>query len=64
MRFSFTVPGEPQGKARARTWFDPRVGKAVSKTPEDTVAMIPLSRWRLKPISPLPAEPPRSGCRA
>ena len=37
MRFSFTVPGEPQGKARARTWFDPRVGKAVSKTPENTV---------------------------
>lgn len=36
-QFSFIVPGEPQGKARARTWYDPRVGKVASKTPENTV---------------------------
>lgn len=36
-RFSFTVPGEPQGKARARTWYDARVGRMASKTPENTV---------------------------
>ena len=36
MQFSFTVPGEPKGKARARTFYDPRVGRMVSKTPENT----------------------------
>jgi len=30
------VPGEPQGKQRARTFYDRRVGRVVSKTPEKT----------------------------
>lgn len=34
---SFTIPGEPQGKARARTGFNPKVGRVTSKTPEKTV---------------------------
>ena len=36
MQFSFTVPGDPKGTARARTFYDPRVGRMVSKTPENT----------------------------
>jgi len=30
------VPGEPCGKQRARTFYDRRVGRVVSKTPEKT----------------------------
>lgn len=33
----FTVPGTPQGKARARTYYNPRIGRSVSHTPENTV---------------------------
>ena len=33
----FTVPGTPQGKARARTYYNPRMGRSVSHTPEKTV---------------------------
>lgn len=36
-QFRFSVPGEPKGKARARTFFDPRVNRMVSKTPDNTV---------------------------
>lgn len=35
--FTFTVPGKPQGKARARTFYDSRSGKMSSVTPEKTV---------------------------
>ncbi len=30
------IPGEPCGKLRARTFYDRRVGRVVSKTPEKT----------------------------
>ena len=33
----FTVPGPPQGKARARTFYNPRIGRSVSYTPDKTV---------------------------
>ena len=35
--FTFTVPGKPQGKARARTFYDSRSNKMSSVTPEKTV---------------------------
>lgn len=36
MILKFTVPGPPQGKARARTVANPRTGNAHSYTPEKT----------------------------
>ena len=33
----FMVPGKPQGKARARTFYHPEANKHVSMTPERTV---------------------------
>lgn len=33
----FMVPGKPQGKARARTFYHPEANKHVSTTPERTV---------------------------
>lgn len=33
----FTVPGQPQGKARARTGYNPKVKRVTSHTPENTV---------------------------
>ena len=33
----FTVPGKPQGKARARTYYNPAIKKHCSATPENTV---------------------------
>lgn len=33
----FTIPGSPQGKARARTGYNPVVKKVTSHTPEKTV---------------------------
>lgn len=33
----FTVYGKPQGKARARTFYNPRLGRTQSITPEKTV---------------------------
>lgn len=34
---SFHVPGKPQGKARARTFYNQNLGKHMSVTPESTV---------------------------
>lgn len=34
---SFTLGGPPVGKERARTFFDPRVKRVISKTPAKTV---------------------------
>lgn len=34
---SFTVPGEPQGKARARTFRNKYTGKTTTTTPDKTV---------------------------
>lgn len=33
----FHVPGKPQGKARARTCYNPNTGKHMSRTPDNTV---------------------------
>lgn len=33
----FHVPGKPQGKARARTFYDGRVGRSISVTPGHTI---------------------------
>lgn len=33
----FTIPGKPQGKARARTFYNPRLGRSQSITPANTV---------------------------
>lgn len=35
--FTFTVPGKPQGKARARTFHNSKSNKMSSVTPENTV---------------------------
>lgn len=34
---TFHVPGKPQGKARARTYYNPSAGRHVSMTPDQTV---------------------------
>lgn len=34
---TFQVPGKPQGKARARTFQNPKTGRMASATPEKTV---------------------------
>ncbi len=34
---TFHVPGKPQGKARARTFYSPRAGRNLSVTPDKTV---------------------------
>lgn len=41
----FEVKGRPQGKARARTFFDERIGKMRSVTPESTKSYEELIRW-------------------
>jgi Holliday junction resolvase RusA-like endonuclease len=41
----FTVEGKPQGKARARTFYDKKVGKMRSVTPEQTKSYEDLIRW-------------------
>ena len=33
----FVVDGKPQGKARARTFYNPKLGRVQSMTPENTV---------------------------
>lgn len=37
MRVTFTIPGPPQGKARARTFYNSRLGRMQSITPDKTV---------------------------
>lgn len=37
MKTLFVVPGKPQGKARARTFYNPKLGRSQSITPENTV---------------------------
>ena len=34
----FEVPGKPTGKARARTFYNPKLGRVQSITPKDTVS--------------------------
>lgn len=45
---TFLVEGKPQGKARARTFYDKRVGKMRSVTPERTKDYESLIRWSYK----------------
>ena len=45
---TFIVEGKPQGKARARTFYDKRVGKMRSVTPEQTKSYEDLIRWSYK----------------
>lgn len=37
MEMQFKVPGPPKGKARARTFYNPKLGRMQSITPEGTV---------------------------
>lgn len=45
---TFLVEGKPQGKSRARTFYDKRVGKMRSVTPEQTKDYESLIRWSYK----------------
>ena len=42
---TFTVEGKPQGKARARTFYNKRLGRMQSITPEQTKSYEDLIRW-------------------
>lgn len=44
----FTIEGKPQGKARARTFYNRRMGKMQSITPQNTVDYEDLVRWSYK----------------
>lgn len=44
----FIVEGKPQGKARARTFYNSRAGKMQSITPEQTKSYENLIRWKYK----------------
>lgn len=44
----FTVEGKPQGKARARTFYDTRLGRMNSVTPVQTKSYEDLIRWSYK----------------
>ena len=44
----FVVEGKPQGKARARTFFNHNTGKMQSITPEQTKSYEELIRWSYK----------------
>lgn len=44
----FTVIGKPKGKARARTFYNKRMGKMQSITPEETKSYEELIRWSYK----------------
>lgn len=44
----FTVEGKPQGKARARTFYNKAMGRMQSITPEQTKSYESLIRWSYK----------------
>lgn len=44
----FVVEGKPQGKARARTFYDKRANRMRSITPEQTKSYEDLIRWSYK----------------
>ena len=44
----FIVEGKPQGKARARTFYNGRLGKMQSMTPQNTADYEKLVRWSYK----------------
>lgn len=43
---SFIVEGKPQSKARARTFYNERIGKMQSATPQKTKSYEDLIRWK------------------
>lgn len=45
---NFIVEGKPQGKARARTFYNEKRGKMQSITPEKTKSYEDLIRWKYK----------------
>lgn len=45
---NFIVEGKPQGKARARTFYNARAGKMQSITPEQTKSYEDLIRWKYR----------------
>lgn len=45
---TFVIEGKPQGKARARTFYNRRMGKMQSITPEKTKSYEDLVRWSYK----------------
>lgn len=45
MRITFFVESKPQGKARARTFYDRRADKMRSVTPQQTKSYEDLIRW-------------------
>lgn len=44
----FVIEGRPQGKARARTFWNSRTGKMQSITPQQTKSYEDLIRWSYK----------------
>ena len=48
MRITFFVESKPQGKARARTFYDRRSDKMRSITPQQTKSYEDLIRWSYK----------------
>lgn len=44
----FEVEGKPQGKARARTFYNTKLGRMQSITPEQTKSYEELIRWKYK----------------
>lgn len=44
----FIVEGKPQGKARARTFYNSRAGKMQSVTPVQTKSYEDLIRWKYR----------------
>lgn len=48
MQVKFVVESKPQGKARARTFYDPRADKMRSVTPAQTRSYEDLIRWSYK----------------
>ena len=46
----FIVEGKPQGKARARTFYNARAGKMQSITPEKTKSYEDLIRWKYRAV--------------
>ena len=43
---AFTVPGPPQGQARARTVYNPKLKRSISYTPDNTVLYENLIKTR------------------
>ena len=57
MKISFTVPGEPIAKARARVFFNKHLGRAMAYTPSKTasyenyIKLIASQEWPREPLT-------------